>query len=329
MELVRTDSAFDLALRVRAVETAAPLVRSIVLEAAQGGALPGYAPGAHLRIRLPEGDHRCYSLVSFDGDPAALAAPQTYRLGVRLDEAGGGGSRHMHGLTPGDLVAADAPRADFALAEGEEPVVFLAGGIGVTPLTTMAARCVAQGRAFRFHYSGRRRDQLAFVAELAALAPRALSLHADDEPDSRLDLATVLAAAEPKAQIYVCGPLGMIDAVIAEAARQGRPADTVRFELFSAPVGRAGDTGFQVVAASSGRTFQVAAGQTILEALTAAGEDPLFDCGRGECGVCQVAVVEGVPDHRDHVLTQAERDRGDVIQICVSRSKTPRLVLDL
>lgn len=319
----------DLTLRVSSVETAAPLVRSIMLQAAGGEALPGYTPGAHLQVRLPDGGHRCYSLVSFDLDPATARTPDTYRLGVRLDEVGSGGSRFMHALRPGQLIQASTPRNEFQLIESEAPVLFLAGGIGVTPLATMAARCVTQGRAFRFHYSGRSRGQLAFTGELAALASTSLTLHADDEPAHALDLAAVLATAEPASHIYVCGPLGMIDAVIAEAARQGRPRDHIHFEIFSTPDARADDDAFDVVIASSGRTIRVDAGQTILDALTAAGEDPLSDCGRGECGVCQVAVIEGVPDHRDHVLTDAERRDGKVMQICVSRSKSPRLVLDL
>lgn len=318
-------AGLDLALRVADVRRITPAIRSIWLERADGGPLPKAAPGAHIRVGLPDGDHRCYSLVDFAPDARPL---QRWRLGVRLDAEGGGGSRYMHALEPGAALRASAPRDEFPLEPGLRPILFLAGGIGVTPLISLAAHARLQGRGVAFHYAARSAGDHAFRAELKELLAAALFLHADDDPGSRLDLTSVLAAAPPEALVYACGPARMIAAVRESLARLGRE-EALRFELFAAPAAQAGDAAFEVVAARSGVSVTVAADQTIAAALAAAGLDPLLDCGRGECGVCQVRVLEGAPDHRDQVLTAAERASGEVMQICVSRAHGPRLVLDL
>jgi vanillate O-demethylase ferredoxin subunit len=179
------------------------------------------------------------------------------------------------------------------------------------------------------HYYGRSRRQVSFLDALARQHGEALHIHADDDAATLMPIPALLDAPHPGQHLYVCGPKGMIDAVIAQAQARQWPRDHIHFELFVNAAPQFGDRAFEVELRQSGRVLQVPANKTILEVLEEAGCDPLFDCRRGECGVCQVAVLEGTPDHRDYYLSNAERDAGDVMQICISRSLSDRLVLDL
>lgn len=320
----------ELPLVVAEVQQLTPQIRSLRLEAVDGRALPGYGAGAHLRFRLPlEGSDglRHYSLIDPSG--GAETGCTAYRIAVRLEEPGRGGSRYMHTLNVGDRLIAEGPVNEFPLAEQPGRSVLLAGGIGITPLLTMAGTLAAAGRDYRLHYSGRSASQLAFIDELRALAGERLTVHADDEPQSRLDIDALLSGYTPVDPLYVCGPKGMLDAVLAAARARGWADELIHFELFSAPEPSAGDRPFEIELRSSGVTLQVPADKTILEVLIEAGVDPLFDCQRGECGVCSASVLEGEVDHRDYYLSDAEKANDDVIQICVSRAKGERLVLDL
>jgi ferredoxin-NADP reductase len=304
---------------------AAPLVRKLVLAAADGGVLPQWSAGAHIRVALPAGGDRAYSLIDL-----GVRDPDRWILCVRLDETGGGGSLHMNRLQIGDRISVTEPVNRFPLHEDDTPALLIAGGIGVTPLSAMAAQLNREGRAFRFVYAGRTRGALALTAPLLSLCAGTLSLHYDDEPN-RLDLPGLLASADRHAHIYICGPAGMIEATRKAAAGAGFPEQQIHFELFtSAP--EADDStksGFEVEARQSGKTVQVMPGQSIIDALEAAGVELTYDCRRGDCGICRCDVIEGEPDHRDVVLTPDERASNKVMQICVSRSKTPRLVLDV
>ncbi len=340
-------------LKVASTSRETDLVRRIALEAAGSAPLPGYDAGAYITIRIPGIGRRRYSLVNADPAPLATVSPRRYLLGVRLDEAGGGGSRWMHALKPGDAVEAESPENDFALTPGSGPVMLVAGGIGVTPLVSKAAAMKAAGRPFRFVYAARRRSDLAFLSEVRDLAGDGLRLHLDEEAGAVLDVQSVIASLEPGAALHVCGPKPMLQAAIHETRRLGWPPDRLRFERFfslgdvpaappmpaspppapepvepSAPA-EVSQRAFEVEIASTGQVFRVPPDQTILSVLLEAGLDPLHDCLRGECGVCQVGVVSGTPDHRDSILSDAERAAGKVMQICISRAVSPRLVLDL
>jgi ferredoxin-NADP reductase len=320
----------ELALVVAEVQQLTPQIRSLRLEAADGATLPGFTAGAHLRFHLPlEGSDglRHYSLI----DPAGGGAePCTaYRIAIRLEEPGRGGSRYMHELKVGDRLVAEGPVNEFPLVDQPGGPVLLAGGIGVTPLFTMAGALAAAGRDYRLHYSGRSASQLAFVDELRVLAGEQLTVHADDDPNSRLDIDALLGRYTPANPLYVCGPQGMLDAVLSSARARGWPEELIHFELFSAPQASADDHPFEVELRASGMTLQVPADKTILQVLIEAGVDPLFDCQRGECGVCSATVLEGEVDHRDYYLSEAEKANNDVIQLCISRAKGDRLVLDL
>lgn len=323
-----------LTLRVAAADALNPLVRRLRLAAPDGSALPGFDAGAHVRVKvsLADGrrDWRHYSLVNFSPAAGATESPREYVIAVRREDDGRGGSRYMHErVQSGDLLEIEAPKNEFPLRAHAGRAVLVAGGIGITPLTAMAARCRGEGRAVRLHYAGRSRALLAFLPELQALLGDDLALHLDDEAGAPLDVDALLDGCGPDDQLYVCGPRPMLDAVLARSQARGWTRERVHFELFTTPQAEAGDGSFEVVLQGSGRTVVVPPGKTILDCLIDAGVDPLFDCRRGECGVCSTAVIEGEIDHRDYFLSDAEKASGKVMQICVSRCRGTRLVLDL
>jgi vanillate O-demethylase ferredoxin subunit len=169
---------------------------------------------------------------------------------------------------------------------------------------------------------------LAFLPQLQAICRDSLSIHYDDDV-SRLDIAAALGNAPAGCHVYVCGPAGMIDAVKAAALARDIPAGRIHYELFKAEQPSSPDKSFEVELKSSGQVVTVAAGQSIIQALEAAGLEILYDCQRGDCGICQCGVISGIPDHRDVILSDDEKASNKVMQICVSRAKSERLVLDL
>lgn len=324
----------SLQLRVTEVRELNPLIRMLRLRAEDGRPLPGFAAGSHIRVQvsLPDGkaDWRHYSLINFATARNATNAPTEYVIAVRKEAEGRGGSRFMHEqLKEGDMLAVEAPKNDFPLHTGPGGTVLVAGGIGVTPLATMAARRRAEEAPVRMHYAGRSRDLMAFLPELQALLGDDLRVHADAEAGAPLDIDALLDSVPAGDRLYVCGPKVMLDAVLARTQVRGWDHDRVHFELFTEPVAEAGDQPFEVELAQSGQRFTVAADQSILDCLIENGCDPMFDCKRGECGVCAAPVIEGEIDHRDYVLTAREKAEGTVMQICISRAKGERLVLDL
>jgi len=328
-----TDSS-TLQLRVAEARTLSPLIRCLRLRADDGSALPGFAAGAHIRVQveLADGsrDWRHYSLIDFAGAGEAATAPTDYLIAVRREDTGRGGSRFMHeGLKVGDLVTIEPPKNDFPLHTGPGGTVLLAGGIGITPLASMAARRRAEGLPVRLHYAGRSRELMAFLPELQALLGDDLRVHADVEQGGAFDIGAMLDAIAPGDRLYVCGPKPMLDAVLAQTQARGWTHDRVHFELFTTPVVEEGDQAFEVELAQSGQRYTVPADQSILDCLIEHGCDPMFDCKRGECGVCATPVMSGEIDHRDYVLTAREKAEGNVIQICISRAKGPLLVLDI
>lgn len=325
--------AQPLTLQVTEARALNPLIRLLRLRRPDGGPLPPFSPGAHVRVRvrLDGGEGwRSYSLVCLKPEPRCFEAPDEYTIAVRREEPGRGGSRFMHDrVAVGDALPVLPPRNDFPLREHAGAAVLVAGGIGVTPLTAMASACVARGRPVRMHYAGRRLALMAFVEELEHLLGAALTLHLDDERGAPLDADALVRTCSPQDVLYVCGPAPMLAAVRAAVERAGWPADRLQFELFQEPVAQPQDQTFEVHLARSGRVLQVPADRSLLQVLEEAGCDVLSDCRRGECGVCRVDVVEGQIDHRDRVLSDAERASGKVMQICVSRARGPYLVLDL
>ncbi|WP_454874669.1 PDR/VanB family oxidoreductase [Paraburkholderia xenovorans] len=307
-------------------------IRAFCLRDADGRTLPTYAAGAHLRVQVEidgKPDWRHYSLVNSRPGMQATGAPTEYWIAVNLEEAGRGGSRWMHEtVRQGHRVICSAPINQFALVCSSEEPILIAGGIGVTPMVTMAAALTEMQRHYTFHYSGRTLDSLAFVSELRSLAGNQLTLYADDISGRRLDLRELIASSRKDQPIYVCGPRGMIESVLSLGLEYGWSRDDIHFELFSGAETEVDDCSFEVELRQSGRVLAVPVGKTILDVMIDEGLDPLYDCKRGECGVCQMSVIEGEIDHRDYYLSAAERQNGNVMQICISRAKCARLVLD-
>ncbi|CAM2177809.1 Carnitine monooxygenase reductase subunit [Paraburkholderia sacchari] len=323
--------AFDVI--VEAVEPLTSHVTAFRLRAPDGRALPGFTAGAHIRVQVGGGDWRAYSLINLAAETCAACehAPDHYLIAVRREDSGAGGSLWMHTqVRAGTTLRIAAPINAFALAADTADAVLIAGGIGITPIASMAASLSSRAARYALHYTGRSIAQLAFVDALRALAGEHLHLYGDDEASeaNRFDLARLFATLTPDHPLYVCGPQGLIDAVIALATERSWPRERIRSELFAAAAPQAGDAAFEVELRQSGMTLTVAPAQTILDAMLDAGLDPLYDCKRGECGVCQVGVIEGAVDHRDYCLSEAEKCSGKVMHICVSRARADRLIID-
>lgn len=318
-------------LTIREIHEASPLIRELVLEAPDANPLPTFTAGAHLQVQIPAlNDHRCYSLIVTNPEYDWQVAPQQYRLGVRLESESKGGSSFMHQLQVGDSLEVKGPINDFPLdaaSSDEKEIVLIAGGIGITPIASMAHTLQQQQRPFALHYSARSPEQLAFATDLSSLLNDRLICYTDN--NNKFDLTALFDTLNTNQHIYVCGPQSMIDAVIALAKERGWSRCHIHFELFTSAAAQDGDQPFELELRLSGLTFTVPADKTILEVLEEAGEDPMYDCNRGECGVCTIDVLEGTPDHRDYFLSDKEKASGKVIQICISRSKSPKLVLDM
>lgn len=309
-------------LRVHRIEWAAEGILEVELRDPSGADLAAFGAGAHVDLVLPNGITRSYSLAN---DPAER---HRFVLGIGLDPASRGGSRYVHrDLRVGDTLTVIGPRNHFPLDETAAHSVLIAGGIGITPMAAMASRLASLGRSFAFHYAVRDRSRAAFLDRVSALAP-SFALHVDAEAGGPLDIAAIVADAPAGSHFYCCGPLPMLAAY--EAATAGLPLAQVHLEYFKAkPVEAAAATGFEVEIAGAGRVLEVPPEKSIADVLEAAGLKTGISCQEGICGSCEVKVVSGEPDHRDQVLTAAEKASGKTMMICVSRSKSPRLVIEL
>lgn len=302
---------------------AADGVALLELARPDGSPLPAWAPGAHVDVLLPGGlGERQYSLC---GDAADRS---TWTIGVLHEPGGRGGSAHLYGLAEGHRLRLRGPSNHFAFqpARGSE-YLFVAGGIGITPLRAMLAAAEEAGVAWRLVYAGRSRDSMAFLGDLALRYGDRVDVYAADE-GRRADLAGLLAAA-PDAVVYCCGPARLIAAV--EDACAGRPAGRLHLERFEAkqvpaPVW---NEPFEVELLLSGITITVPPERSILEVAEDAGVLALSSCRAGTCGTCETPVVAGEIDHRDSVLTPEEQDDSWAMMICVSRAACPRITLEL
>ncbi|MFG6429538.1 PDR/VanB family oxidoreductase [Roseateles sp. LYH14W] len=319
-------SAPLLQLRVAAKRPAAQDVVELTLQAPDGEPLPAFEAGAHVELHLAGGLVRHYSLCNAPGER------QRYVLGVLREPASRGGSVAVHeGLNPGDVLAVGGPKNHFSLQATAAHKLLLAGGIGITPVLSMARQLAAQGRSFTLHYAGRSRARMAFLAALAD-APLAAHthLHVGDENGS-MDMDAVLAAQPEGSELYVCGPAGFIDAALAAARRLGWAEARLHRELFAAAP--RSDTGehqpFDIEVQGSGQVIHVPAGCSAAQALQDAGLPLLTSCEQGVCGTCLTRVVAGEPDHRDQYLTPEEQAANDQFLPCCSRARSPRLVIQL
>ncbi|AEB43287.1 MULTISPECIES: PDR/VanB family oxidoreductase [Micromonospora] len=308
-------------LVVTAREQVARDVVALTLGRPDGGDLPQWTPGAHLDLLLGPDLVRQYSLC---GDPADRSG---LRIAVQREPDGRGGSRQVHDrLTPGATVTVRGPRNNFALVAAAR-YLFIAGGIGITPIGPMVAAADAAGADWRLVYGGRSRATMAFADALREKYGDRVTLCPQDET-GLLDLPGLLGRPEAGMLVYCCGPEALITAV--EQHCLGWPPGCLHVERFTPASGVDGvDTTVEVELSISGQTLTVPPGTPILQAVEEAGVQVLSSCREGTCGTCETTVLAGVPDHRDSLLTEEERAAGDTMMICVSRARTPRLVLEL
>ncbi|BBG03812.1 MULTISPECIES: PDR/VanB family oxidoreductase [Pseudonocardia] len=296
-------------------------VVSVRLEPAAGDKMPAWEPGAHIDLVLGPDLERQYSLC---GDPTDL---RSWRIGVLREPASRGGSAHVHEkLVVGDEVLCRGPRNNFALDAAEE-YLFIAGGIGITPILPMIRACAAERKPWRLVYGGRTEASMAFRTELDAHGDLVTVWPQDEK--GLLDLGGLLATPSPGTQIYCCGPGALLDAVEERCATW--PVGALHLERFRPKDGALDgeNSTFEVVLDHSDISITVTADQTVAEAIEAAGVDVPTSCREGTCGTCETVVLEGDPDHRDSFLTAQEKASNEVMMVCCSRSHSDRLVLDL
>ncbi|WP_028933816.1 PDR/VanB family oxidoreductase [Pseudonocardia spinosispora] len=313
------EAEFDVVVRAR--DELADGVVALELERTDGAEMPHWRPGAHLDLVLTDDLIRQYSLC---GDPADRTM---LRVAVLREADGRGGSAHVHDQVGiGQKLRVRGPRNHFAL-EPSDSYLFIAGGIGITPILPMIRACEDDGARWRLVYGGRRRASMAFRDELQREFGQRVTLWPQDER-GLIELAGVVDAAAEGTSVYCCGPEALIAAT--EAVCRERPGVTVYVERFAPKDQAVGESGsFEVELARSGRTITVAAGVSIVDALAEHDVQVDTSCREGTCGTCETAVLSGVPDHRDSLLTEEERAENDVMFVCVSRCRSGRLVLDL
>lgn len=311
----------EVTARVAALEKAADGILAVRLEPIVGDKFPAWAPGAHIDLVLGPDLERQYSLC---GDPTDLSS---WRLGILREPESRGGSAHVHErLAVGDEVLCRGPRNNFELVEAKE-YLFVAGGIGITPILPMITACEDVGKPWRLFYGGRARSTMAFRSELTCYGDRVVFWPQDTH--GMLDLAAILGTPSAGTAVYCCGPGVLLDAV--EQHCTAWPDGALHLERFRPKEGAFDgmNVPFEVELDASGITLTVGVDQTLAEAVEAVGVDLPTSCREGTCGTCETYVLEGEPDHRDSYLSAEERASGEVIMPCCSRSRSPRLVLDL
>jgi len=321
-------------VRVARKKVEAQDICSFELVAVDGEALPAFTAGSHIDVHIDVhmgapadgGLVRQYSLCN------EAHSTGRYLIAVLLEPCSRGGSMAMHALEQGQEVRISDPKNHFALAHEASHHILLAGGIGITPLLCMAERLAATGASFELHYCSRSAQRAAFAGRIksSAYADR-VQFHFDDgAAEQKLDLAAVVNAAVPGAHLYVCGPTGFMDWVLATGRAAAWPEERLHREYFAAaPFDTSNDGSFEVQVASTGAVIRIGADQNVVQALAAHGVQIETSCEQGVCGTCLTKVIAGMPEHRDMFLTPDEQARGDQFTPCCSRSKSARLVLDL
>ena len=323
--------------------TEAQDITSVLLADIGGGPLPPFEAGAHIDVETPSGIIRQYSLC---GSPSEAGR---YRIGVLRDPSSRGGSKSVHDdVHIGTRLRVSKPKNHFPLVPevmklrtngpittylptSTDKSLLVAGGIGVTPILAMAETLSQQGRSFELHYCSRTIERTAFVQRIRSSSfAKNVQFHFDDgSADQLFDVAKVLENPFSDQHLYVCGPKGLMDAVINTAKRLNWNPDNVHFEYFAAVAPSTSGGDFDVVLSKSGKVIRVVEGVTVIEALRQNDVDVPVSCEQGVCGTCVTRVLEGIPDHRDLYLTDAEHAKNDQFTPCCSRSITPCLVLDL
>ncbi|WP_062232826.1 PDR/VanB family oxidoreductase [Aureimonas sp. N4] len=309
--------------RVRAARDLSPDVRMLEIEPPPGRFVPP-SPGSHLRFSLEiagRPDRRSYSVVGPCEDGV-------WRIAVKRLPDSRGGSRHMGALEAGAHLLVSGPHNHFSLSPARPAYLLLAGGIGITPLVSMAHALQRKGAAFRLLYAARSRAHAVLADELREAIGERLELYLDSE-GQRIDFDAAFAALPPGGEAYVCGPIGMLEAARRAWVRAGRPPEELRFETFGNSGAHAAEP-FRITIPRLGRVIEVPRDRTMLEALEAAGVEMIHDCRRGECGICALDIVsvEGEVDHRDVFFSDEEKAGNAKLCTCVSRVVRGDIVLD-
>lgn len=316
-----------LALKVASKRVEAENVQSFELVDPAGKALPPFTAGAHIDVHVPGGKIRQYSLCN------SAAETHRYLIAVMQAEPTRGGSRAMHEqVNEGDLIEVSTPKNHFPLVVSAKRSLLIAGGIGITPILSMAEHLAAVGADFNMHYFARSEARAAFVERIkrAGFAGRVAFHFAQDDQRQALDLAALLDTHDTETHLYVCGSGGFTNTVIEAALQRGWRGDHIHKEYFNAEHRQCdNDTEFDVTIASTGKTIRVPAGKTVLAALADCGIHITASCEQGVCGTCVTRVLEGEPQHRDLFLSDNEKKRNDRFTPCCSRANSPTLVLDL
>lgn len=314
----------SLTVLVADVRAEAKDVITLELRAIGGGELPSFTPGAHLDLHLPNGLMRNYSLTN------DWRERDRYVVGVGRAADSRGGSSYVHSnIRAGAQLKISSPRNNFPLNESSASFLFIAGGIGITPIMSMVRWCIANDKPWRLIYAARSRQRTAFYEDLCALGADRVHFHFDDESGQVLDVARAISSWSEGETIYCCGPAPLMEAV--KTLTEHLPSGTVRFEWFTVPESDEPQeaNAFIVRLDRSDVEFEVPEHKSILEVLEEHGFEIPFSCREGLCGTCVTNVCAGEPDHRDYVLSDEERESGKMMTICCSRSKSPTLVLDL
>ncbi|MGX9935176.1 PDR/VanB family oxidoreductase [Advenella kashmirensis] len=316
-----------LKVRVAHKSVEARYITGFLLIPADGIELPHFAPGSHIDIYLPNGITRQYSLCNNPEEP------NCYRIGVLQESKSRGGSKMLcETVEEGDILEISAPKNHFPLDLNAKKSLLVAGGIGVTPILSMAEALTNSGREFEMHYAARSTDRMGFRERIqeSRFAEKTY-FHVDDENRAQLfDIERLLTAQDNGTHLYVCGPNGFMDAVLSTARNIGWEDARLHYEFFNAePIDAAGDKKFQIKLAKSGKIVDVLPGQSVVEALKAEGLVIETSCEQGVCGTCLTRVLEGEPIHRDLFLTPEEQAQNDCFLPCCSWSNSSLLVLDL
>lgn len=324
-----TPSATDnlpVEMRLASVSTVGDDIRAFEFEPINGNPPGINAAGAHIDVHLPNGLVRQYSIISHD------SSTQRYKIAVKCEHNGRGGSKAMHELQQGDVVKLGPIRNNFMLYENASKFILIAGGIGLTPMLSMANRLDAINKPFQLHLCARYENAIPFAPEIKAgsLSDRS-TIHLDtDTGGSSFDVDAAFGQPDAHTLIYICGPQGFMNWLKGEALKRGWNEENIRIESFAAPIAADIENHpFQVELAKTGRVIEVTPGQTVLDALHHAGLDVPYACMQGTCGTCIAPVLEGEVDHRDAFLSDSEKAANTAMCLCVSRAAGDKLVVDI
>lgn len=312
-------------VRVASLTVEAEDIVSLELLPSDGKELPPFSAGSHVDVELPNGMIRQYSLCNDSSEQ------NRYQIAVLLDPETRGGSASVHrDIKANQIIKISQPRQNFPLVDAKYSIL-IAGGIGVTPLLSMAERLARTNASFEMHYCTRSESRTAFTQRIraASFVDRVNFHHDDGEPTQRFDIESVLAEGNSDSHIYVCGPRGFMDFVINSAKGRGWSNEQIHFEYFAGEESSAENTYFKVKIFTSGKIFDIPADRSIVAVLSENGVEIPVSCEQGVCGTCVTRVLEGVPDHRDAFFSDAEKEKSDQLTPCCSRARTPILVLDL